>query len=221
MANHTALSPVLIRRFKTAQKSLGRVRNLPLYLFAKELVCNPRNIGAACPSSKKLADGIAAFVTLPKEGFVLELGAGTGVVTAALLRRGIQPDRLIVVEKSKHLAEMLKKKFPHIIILHGDAADLDELLLRAPAYRYLPVSTIVSSLPLRSLPGKIVKQISRQIEQTIPENGSLIQFTYDLRRSNFPIFRTLQNSQSKLIWRNLPPARIHLLRKNDIANTVK
>lgn len=109
MTNHSTTSPVLLRRIKTAQKSLGRVRHLPIYIFVKELVANPRNIGAACPSSKKLADSIASLVSPPQDGYVVELGAGTGVVTAALLRRGISPERLIVVEKSKHLANMLKK----------------------------------------------------------------------------------------------------------------
>lgn len=215
MTNHSTTSPVLLRRIKTAQKSLGRVRHLPIYIFVKELVANPRNIGAACPSSKKLADSIAALVSPPQDGYVVELGAGTGVVTAALLRRGISPERLIVVEKSKHLANMLKKKFPDIRIIHGDAAALDQLLPQSQNYRYLPVSTIVSSLPLRSLPENIVKQISQQIEQTIPENGSLIQFTYDIRRSKSPDFGSLRYSHSKLVWRNLPPARIHLLRKTE------
>ncbi|MFQ5628854.1 MAG: class I SAM-dependent methyltransferase [bacterium] len=210
----TSLSATLVlRRFKIAQKSFVRVKRLPLYVFLKELILNPRNIGAACPSSKKLAKRIASFVPLANDGYVVELGAGTGVVTAALLEHGIHPNRLIAVEKSKHLVELLRKKFPQITIIHGDAAALSSLLLTTLNFNILPITTIVSSLPLRSLPQHVVKQISQQIEQIITLNGRLIQFTYDIRPSKSPSFHMLTNSQSKMVWRNLPPARIHFYQK--------
>lgn len=213
MADISLSATLVLRRFKTAQKSLVRVKRLPLYVFLKELILNPRHIGAACPSSKKLATRIASFVPVFDDGYVVELGAGTGVVTAALLNYGIQPHRLIVVEKSKRLADLLSKKFPQIKVIQGDAAALSNLLFSTFDYSYTPVTTIVSSLPLRSLPEHVVEQISRQIEQTMTVNGSLIQFTYDIRPSKSPTFPMFTNSCSKTVWRNLPPARIHLYRK--------
>ena len=213
MTDAFSAATLVLRRFRIAQKSLDRVKSFPLYMFLRELILNPRNIGAACPSSKKLAQRIASFVPLADDGYVVELGAGTGVVTAALLTHGIPPDRLIVVEKSKRLADLLRKKFPNLTIIHGDAAALSSLLLTALDFRYTPISTIVSSLPLRSLPSHAVEKICMQIQHTISLNGNLIQFTYDIRPSKSPIFPMLQNSHSKIVWRNLPPARIHSYRK--------
>lgn len=47
---------------------------------------------------------MAAWVDPEQEGWVIELGGGTGAITAALLQHGIGVNRLIVIEKSKRLA---------------------------------------------------------------------------------------------------------------------
>ena len=54
-------------------------------LFCRALFANPRAMGAACPSSLKLARAIADLVIPPgDDSLVLERGGGTGVVTKAL-----------------------------------------------------------------------------------------------------------------------------------------
>jgi phospholipid N-methyltransferase len=211
MAEMTS-SQLNLQHNNNAKNSLSRVKSLPYFIFLKELLSNPRNIGAACPSSKKLAKGIASCVQT-QDGYVVELGAGTGVVTSALLKRGIEPQRLIVIEKSPYLAELLKKKFPQITIIEGDAVALNSLLNQKLKFQNPKITTFVSSLPLRTLPDFVVEQIMQQIAQTITENGELIQFTYDIRRSRSPLFQKFATLHTKLIWRNLPPARIHIYRK--------
>lgn len=194
------------------KNSLRRVKSLPYFIFLKELFSNPRDIGAACPSSKKLAKGIASCVQT-QDGYVVELGAGTGVVTSALLKSGIKPERLIVIEKSPHLADLLEKKFPQINIIKGDAVALNSLLMQKLKFQNPQITTFVSSLPLRSLPDLSVQRIMQQIAKTISENGVLIQYTYDLRRSTSPLLQNFTTFRTKMVWRNLPPARIHIYRK--------
>ena len=78
----------------------------PIRAFLAELAQHPRQMGAFWPSSP-LARAMAR--RLPK-GFdhpVLELGPGTGVVTEALFARGLPPHRLVAVEKSTRLADVL------------------------------------------------------------------------------------------------------------------
>ena len=60
----------------------------PAWMFLCEFLRNPGAVGALCPSSERLAARIARQVDLSREGWIVELGAGTGVVTAALLRHG-------------------------------------------------------------------------------------------------------------------------------------
>ena len=66
-----------------------------LAVFGQELMTNPRPMGAACPSSPELARRVARMVGKSPHHFVLEIGAGTGAITAALLRDCVPPQRLI------------------------------------------------------------------------------------------------------------------------------
>ncbi|HEY0301720.1 MAG TPA: hypothetical protein VGC36_10320, partial [Rhizomicrobium sp.] len=64
------------------------------FRFIGRLVTQPRTVGAVAPSSRALARAMAAQIDASGEGPVLELGPGTGVATAALIARGIAPERI-------------------------------------------------------------------------------------------------------------------------------
>src|SRR5436190_1205990 len=88
---------------RTAYRAMARrlARMLPAssaWLFAREWVNEPALVGAIWPSSTRLATRMAARVPRHRDGLVIELGAGTGAVTEALLAHGIAPERLVVVE---------------------------------------------------------------------------------------------------------------------------
>lgn len=193
---------IVLKRKKssTISKSKSGIR-----LFIKEAASHPITVGAAWPSSKQLAEDIAAAIPA-KNGIVVELGAGTGVVTKALLKIGIKPKQLFVVERSHAMSQYLRKIFPKLQILEGDAQKLSELL----GDKNQPVATIVSGLPLRSLPNKVVKEIGKQIEKVMTKNSHFIQFTYSLHRKPKPPTTKLRWKESKYVWRNLPPARIDI-----------
>src|SRR3546814_14318976 len=87
----------------------------------------PGMIGAVCSSSRYLAAEIAHMVP-SGDGLVVELGAGTGMVTQALLEHGISPRRLIIVERSEGFVAHLRHRFPEATVIHGDAANLCELI---------------------------------------------------------------------------------------------
>lgn len=175
-------------------------------LFARALRSGPQAVGAACPSSKHLADYMATQAVSSAKGYVVELGAGTGVVTASLLAHGIAPERLIVIEKSAILAEHLKARFPQVTVLEGDAAHLSSLLGR----RASRVSAVVSSLPLKSLPKSTVDQIGEALDTVLPRGATFIQFTYSLRCRAVDWAQELTCLHSRTIWRNLPPARVNV-----------
>ena len=99
------------------------VARSPQSLFLRELVAQPGTVGAICASSPRLAARMAALVDAQQPGLVVELGGGTGVITAALLAHGIAPARLVVVEQSAALADHLRRRFPDVCVLQGDAAE--------------------------------------------------------------------------------------------------
>src|SRR5580658_2511836 len=78
-------------------------------LFIQECLRKPQQMGAVAPSSPRLAKAMARWLPEDPQEYVVELGPGTGVVTEALLARGLDPKRLLAIEKSEALAEMLQK----------------------------------------------------------------------------------------------------------------
>lgn len=190
----------------TVSRLIASLIPADIRLFTKALWSGPHAVGAACPSSRRLADCMARQALTSNKGYIVELGAGTGVVTAALLARGLAPERLIVVERSSLLAAHLRTRFPHVLVLEGDAAQL-ATLLGARANR---VSTVVSSLPLKSLPKMTVDQIGNELDAILPKGATFIQFTYSLRCRAVDWAYDLTCLHSQTIWRNLPPARVNV-----------
>lgn len=180
---------------------------LDLLGFAREFLRSPRNTGAICPSSSALAQRMAAMVP-DGPGKVIELGPGSGPMTNALLCRGVHPEDLILVERSRHFADKLRQRFPQVRTLHGDACELADLIAAQLDDPAEPIRAIVSSLPLRSLPRATVEAIREQIAQISGPGTRVIQFTYhihDLRDASKPPFTLAQRS---VVWRNFPPARV-------------
>jgi phosphatidylethanolamine/phosphatidyl-N-methylethanolamine N-methyltransferase len=178
--------------------------------FLKALVTNPSSIGAACPSSPWLAQQIAAFVPQNPKGYVVELGAGTGAVTQALLDRGIPTDKILALERSPELSNFLKKKFPRLQVLTGDACHLNKLLHDHWNGEQKEVEMVVSCLPLRSLPKYVVQAIVQELDKILGVKGRYIQFTYDIRPNHPSRVAGFTREASKVVWRNLPPARVDL-----------
>ena len=182
---------------------LFRSKGASLLLFWQEIVKNSKEMGCVCPSSRKLSAAMAEHV-MPGDGLIVELGGGTGAITKALLERGIPHEQIIVIERAESMVEFLKEKFPKVKILCGDAVNLCELL----GSDVLNVKTIVSSLPFRSLSFKTIRQISREVDQVLLNGGSFIQFTYALHSKVTLLPSRFHRVKSKIIWRNLPPARV-------------
>jgi phosphatidylethanolamine/phosphatidyl-N-methylethanolamine N-methyltransferase len=185
-----------------------------LVTFGTELLNNPRPMGSAVPSSRFLARRVAGFLPRSPRGYVVELGAGTGAITAALLGRGIPPERIIPVERSEAMVKLLKRRFPFLKIALGDAAELRFLLRSFLGKENIEVNYVVSSLPLRSLPPEVVTNIMREVQLVLHKDGKLLQYTYDLRKTPHPSLSNFKRRHTTVVWANLPPARVDVFQKN-------
>lgn len=179
-------------------------------LFGAELLANPRAIGAACPSSPLLARRIASLVGRPQQSYVLELGAGTGSITAGLLRRGVPTDRLIILERSAGLVRVLRRRFPGATVIEGDAANIHNIVQDQLQLSTSDFSHVVSSLPLKSIPRPVAEKIASGIQDFLCHGARLIQYTYDLRNGSTSWYERLGHVHSSVIWLNFPPARVDL-----------
>ena len=188
------------------------------FTFGGELLSNPGPVGSAVPSSRFLGRRMASFLPRSPKGYVVELGAGTGAITAALLKRGIPADRILPIERSETMVKLLRRRFPSLNIALGDATELRSLLKTWLPKDALEISYVVSSLPLRSLPENVVVSILQEIYHVLPQHGKLLQYTYDLRRTPHPRLSGFKRCRTTVVWANIPPARVDVFEKNGAAH---
>jgi len=176
-----------------------------LTLFLREAITHPCRMGALCPSSKRLADDVAKQIPSKKPGLIIELGAGTGAITTALLSQKNPQHELIIVERSAKLAKHLTQRFPDLTVIQGDACQLHQLLNN---HTSTPVQAIVSGIPLLSSPPPTVKKIGAEINRVLEKDGLYIQYTYNVWGKALAPSPHFKRIHHQWVWKNLPPARI-------------
>jgi len=178
--------------------------------FLKTWLDKPLVTGAVAPSGKALAKRMAGFIEPLRAGPVIELGPGTGAVTEAIVRRGVAPERLILVEFDRDFCKLLEKRFPGAKVIRGDAYALAETLRDEPS---LPASAIVSGLPLFTKPERMRLDLLDAAFDLMSPGSPFIQFTYAVT-SPMPLKGTdFDAEESERIWLNFPPACVWVYRR--------
>jgi len=210
--NNTAETPTTYEH-DVSQTPKKRKHRRSRHHFIAAWMRSPKDMGALLPSSRSLAKAMVAQVNLDVPGIIIELGAGTGVMTHALLQKGIPAERLIVIERDQHLHEVLSAQFPGLNVLCEDAMNLEKVLAKMGISQ---VCAIVSSLPFITLPKPIGHVIQSQMAKVIGRDGNIVQFTYGLQS---PINKDqlkkcgLSSKRSKIVVANVPPAHIWVYRQ--------
>jgi phosphatidylethanolamine/phosphatidyl-N-methylethanolamine N-methyltransferase len=181
-------------------------------LFLQEWFANPRRTGSVVPSSRQLAAAMAHWLPANPESFVLELGPGTGIVTEALLKHGLREEKLVAIEHNPKLARLLEERFPRAHILTGDAWHLDELL-RNRREPIESVGAVISSLPLLNFSVEKAESLAQKIRAVLEPRGNWVQFSYRIDKLRPRGAASFRLHASKIVWLNLPPARVSVFRK--------
>ena len=178
------------------------------FRFLKALIARPKTVGAVIPSSPALARAMARQID-PKAGPVLEIGPGTGVISEAILERGVAPSQLTLVEYDDELARYLAERFAHVQVIQGDAFDLDHTLRGQDG---LPFGAIISSLPLLNHPMPRRLAYMESLTRRLAPGAPLIQFSYGAHAPVVPPpgFAVIRVAQ---VWANIPPAKVWVYRK--------
>lgn len=180
--------------------------------FFSQWLRHPRLMASAVPSGRQLAQLMAAALPSPQSN-VVELGAGTGAITEALVQHGIEPGRLLVVEMNPVLYRLLQKRFPSVRVACGDARHLETLVEAAGAFPTQEVDAVCSSLGLLTMPKDVQHDIVASAFRVLGRNGVFIQYTYGPRPpmdDDVCEALGLKYHRAKLAWRNLPPARLYV-----------
>lgn len=176
-------------------------------LFLGQMLRRPTQVVAIAPSSaavaRKMTEGLENST-----GPVVEIGPGTGSFTRAILRRGVAPERLTLLETNPEFCKALAKEFPGVTILNRPAQDIRDLGLT-------DIGAVVSGVPVLARPTIQREVVGRAFDVMAP-NGFFTQITY---APNSPISDEMQvelgiSSRPRgIVWTNLPPARVYEFRR--------
>ena len=179
--------------------------------FIRSWIEKPLTTGAVTPSGRALARTMAAYIDPSRPGPVIELGPGTGPVTAALLAQGIDPSRLVLVEFDPIFCRLLRARYPAATVVQGDAYGLKRLLTGVLEE---PAAGVVSGLPLFTKPLRMRLRLLFEAFGLMSPSAPFVQFTYN---AVAPIPKRLDRvsaESSERVWMNIPPARVWVYRRD-------
>ncbi len=173
--------------------------------FFKGWIDGPKSVGAILPTSAITARRMASVIN-PASGLpVLELGPGTGIITKAILARGVAPENLVSIEYSTDFYQHLKRSIPGVHFINGDAFDLDDTLADWKDQKF---DAVISAIPMLSFSMERRIALLESLLDRMPAGRPVVQITYgpvspiDARPDRFRI------KHLDFVVRNIPPAQL-------------
>jgi phospholipid N-methyltransferase len=200
--------------------------------------------GAVMPSGRALSSALSHFVRngageaasaagqTPPPRRILEVGPGTGAVTARIIQDMRPNDQLVMVERNEQFVEWLRRRLAdsrefqrsseRISLMHAAVEELPE---------DEPFDLIISGLPLNNFAVDSVEQIFAKLRRLLASGGTLSFFEYvAVRRAKSLVSRAADRTRLRgiskafrdvlngnevrrdLVLTNVPPAWVHHVR---------
>ncbi|QEG27139.1 16S ribosomal RNA methyltransferase KsgA/Dim1 family protein [Gemmata obscuriglobus] len=182
------------------------------WLMMRAFLTQGKRIASFAPSSRFMARKLLDGIDWAHARSIVELGAGTGPITAELVRLAHPKARLVVIELDPVLCGRLQARFresPNVEVVLGDATKFGEIL----AARGIPkVDHVLSGLPLPSFPAAARDAILETSAKTISAGGTFRQLTvmpliyYKMYRRYF------EDVRFRFVPFNLPPGGVYVCR---------
>jgi len=182
--------------------------------FLGQFLRNPKKVGAIAPSSPALARVITSWVNLEEADAVVEIGPGDGAFTPYIQRR-LKPGAVFfAIEIEEKMCARLRERYPGLTVYCGCASQASEFLRQHGVDK---ADCIVSGLPWTLFSPRLQKTLLDATINALRPGGQFVTFAYLpglLMRSGQLFRRRLKRSfssvtQSRVVWRNLPPAFVY------------
>ncbi|MDD3153393.1 MAG: rRNA adenine N-6-methyltransferase family protein [Victivallaceae bacterium] len=186
----------------------------------KAFLRHPTKVGAVCPSSPALCRVITSEAKLESAKVIVELGPGTGVFTAEILKKKQAATDFLAFELDTRLYGQLCSRFGAQYFRNQSAEAIGEALRENHLKR---ADVIISGLPWAVFPGALQDSILTAVYDNLAEEGTFCTFAYlqsallpkaqRFRRRLNELFDDVQ--ASPIVWRNFPPAFVYRCRKTN------
>jgi phospholipid N-methyltransferase len=208
--------------------------------------------GAVMPSGRALSNALSHFVRKTDESLdsettsvarhnsprrILEVGPGTGAVTAQIIQDMRPNDRLVLVERNQQFVDWLRGRLSG---MPGFQSAGDRITLVHAAIEDLPddepFDLIISGLPLNNFAVESVEQIFAKLRRLLAQGGTLSFFEYvAIRRAKSLVSRAADRNRLRgisrvfhevlcgneirrdLVVTNVPPAWVHHVRFDKVS----
>ena len=168
-------------------------------------------VGAITPSSRFVVKQIIKKLPRHSCAYIIEYGAGDGIITKALLEHLPRDGKLIAIEMNPHFIALLKKiRDSRLEVIHGDVLHLCKNLsdLKLPR-----IDAVISGIPFSFFNSDERHLIAKQTYQKLSEHGRFILYQFS------PLMYPYLNKYFKkkisisLELRNIPPYLIIVAEK--------
>lgn len=173
--------------------------------FFTESIKNIKTVGTVSRSSKALCLEAVKQIDFSQAEFLVELGAGDGVITKYILER-MRPDcKLMVFEVHKKFCVLLRAiDDPRLIVVEASAQKIDTYLKQ---HSFSRVDDIISAIPFVVVPEQETSDIMEACKAVLKTGGKFIQVHYSLILKKM-YQKVFGNVAVNFVLLNLPPAWI-------------
>ena len=178
--------------------------------FLQAFLKNPAKVGSIKPSSPELAMTMIDGLEPSAENVVIELGVGTGAITKFL--QNLVPDSrsYLGIELDPGLVKRLRKNFPDLNIVCGDATETSAIHKRSGLGK---VGYVVCCLPFVSLPAAVRRGVLEEVDKFMRRGCEFrtLQYAHGYYLPSAVRFRDQmrkrygKEKRSPLVVKNVPP----------------
>lgn len=190
----------------------SRPRGPDWWLMMKAFLTQGRKIASFAPSSGPMARKMIDGIDWDQARCVVELGAGTGPITAQVIRRLRPHTRAVVIELDPTLCGRLQARFqgvPNLDVIQGDATQFDKYLAERGIDK---VDHVLSGLPLPSFPEDLRNAVLRTSARSLAAHGTFRQLTV-MPLVYYKLYaRYFDDVRFRFCPWNLPPGGVYVCR---------
>jgi phospholipid N-methyltransferase len=196
----------------------GQTGRASAWRFWQEALRGPRRIGALAPTTRGLACEFVRRCGVESADAIVELGAGTGIITEQILRWKRPDASVLAVERDAGFAWELSRRFPGVEVAECCASRLGE---RMETFGFEPAGSVVSTLPWGIFEPELQWRILRQARHALAPGGTfgtIACFGWHWLGAG-RCFRNLLGEAfgavtvTRVFWNNVPPAFLYLARR--------